>query len=122
MWSNRFYYYNIQFDRNFSQRLEKAIVVNCLLETKLFRQTNHQSFTNTEIFPWVEILLVEAFDGNYHSSEQENEFVTLIAIVCSREENIDQEIYVNAFKQVAQNLNWKVFLEMDDDGNENVEI
>lgn len=122
MWSDRFNYYNIQCDENFSQKLDKSIVIKCLLETKFFKQTNHQSFTNTDIFPWVDILLVETYDGNYSSSDKENEFVTLVAIVCSKGKNIDQQIYIDAFKEIANKLNWKLYLEEDDDRNENVKL
>ena len=122
MWSDSYNYYNIQCDEYFSQKLDKSIVVNFLLETKLFQQTSHQKFTNTNKFPWVDIILVETYDGNFASSEIENQFVTLIAIVCSKGQNIDQKIYINAFKKIANQLNWKLYLEEDNDGNENIEL
>ena len=122
MWSAKYNYYNIQCDEQFSQKLDKSIIVNCLLETKFFQQTNQQSFTNTDKFPWAEISLVETYDGNFSSSEKENQFVTLLAIVCSKGQNIDQQIYIDALKQIANKLNWKLYLEEDDDGNENIEI
>jgi hypothetical protein len=122
MWSDRYNYYNIQFDENFSQRLSKSTVVDTLLETKLFRQINHQKFTNSDQFPWVDILLVETYNGNFAVSEKENQFVTLVAIVCSKGQNIDQQIYIDTFKQITNKLNWKLYLEQDDDGYENVEL
>jgi hypothetical protein len=122
MWSDRYNYYNIQFDTHFSQKLDKSVVVNCLLETKLFKQTSHQAFTNVDDFPWVTILLVETYDGNFSSSDKENQFVTLISIVCSKGQNIDSQIYIDIFKQIANELNWKLYLEEDDAGNENIEI
>ncbi len=122
MWSDRYNYYNIQSDENFSQKLDKSVVVKCLSETKFFEQTNHQSFTNTDKFPWVDIVLVETYDGNFASSDEENKFVTLVSIVCSKGQNIDQQIYIDAFKQIANELNWKLYLEADDDGNENIEL
>lgn len=122
MRSDRYNYFNIQCDDNFSQKLDKSVVVHCLLETEFFKQINHQSFTNTDKFPWVEILLVETYDGNYSSSAHVNQFVTLVAIVCSKGQNIDQQIYIDTFKQIANKLNWKLYLEEDDDGNENIEL
>jgi hypothetical protein len=122
MWSDRYNYYNIQFDENFSQRLSKSTVVDTLLETKLFRQINHQKFTNSDQFPWVDILLVETYNGNFAVSEKENQFVTLVAIVCSKGQNIDQQIYIDTFKRITNKLNWKLYLEQDDDGYENVEL
>ena len=81
MWSDRYNYYNIQFDERFSQRLDKAIVVEAMLELNLFVQTSHQCFRNASHYPWVEIVLVETEDGSFASSEEENLSVTLIAIV-----------------------------------------
>lgn len=122
MWSDRYNYYNIQYDEHFNQKLDKAVVVNCLLETKLFKQKSHQIFTNSDKFPWVDMLLVETYDGNFSSSENENQFVSLITIVCSKGENINQQVYIDAFKQIASKLKWRLYLEEDDDGNVNVEL
>ena len=65
---------------------------------------------------------VETYDGNFSASDKENQFVTLIAIVCSKGKNVDQQIYIDAFKQIANNLKWKLYLEEDDEGNEDIEI
>ena len=115
MWSDRYNYYNIQFDERFSQRLDKAIVVEAMLELNLFVQTSHQCFRNASHYPWVEIVLVETEDGSFASSEEENLSVTLIAIVCSKGQDIDQQIYIDAFIHIAKKLNWRFYLEADDD-------
>jgi len=122
MWSDRYNYYNIQFDEQFGQKLDKSFVVKCLLETNLFKQTNHQTFTNSKEFPWVDIVLVETYDGNFATSDKENQFVTLVAIVCSKRQDIDQQMYIDTFKQISSRLNWKLYLEEDDEGNENIEL
>jgi hypothetical protein len=122
MWSEKYNYFNVQFDLNFSQKIEKSIVVKYLTDINLFQQINHQTFRNSEDFPWVEILLIETYDGNYSTSEKENEFVTLIAIVTSKEQVNNQEKYIETFKQIALSLNWRLFLEEDDEGNLNIEL
>jgi hypothetical protein len=122
MWSDNYIYYNIQSDEHFSQRLTKSVIINYLLETNLFKQTNYQSFTNSDKFHWVDIVLAETSDGNYALSDKEIEFVTLIAIVCLKGQNIDQQVYIEAFKKIAQQINWKLYLEEDDCGNENIEL
>ncbi len=122
MWSNIYNYYNIQFDEKFSQKLSKVIVVKCLLETGLFNQINHQSFTNSNNFPWVDIIPVETYDDNFAASDLENQFVTLVAIVCSKKQDLDQQIYIDTFQQIANKLNWKLYLETDDEGNENIVV
>lgn len=122
MWSDRYNYYNIQSDENFSQKINIETVIDILLESNYFKQKNHQLFENTENFPWSEIVLAETEDGNFNSSDKKNDFVNLIAIVCSKGQDIDQQIYLDAFLEIANNLNWKLFLEEDDEGNKNVEI
>jgi hypothetical protein len=122
MWSDKYNYYNIQFDEKCSQRLSKSTVVDCLIETKILRQKNHQTFTNVDNFPWVDIVLVEANDGNFTVSEKENQFVTLVAIVCLKRQDINQQIYIDAFRGIADKLKWKLYLEEDDDGNEEIEL
>lgn len=122
MWSDKYYYYNVQYDKHFNQKLDKAFVVNCLLETKFFKQISHQTFTNSDKFPWVNIALIETDNGSFVLSEKENQFVSLIAIVCSKGENINQQLYIDTFREIANKLNWKLYLEEDDDGNENVEL
>lgn len=61
MWSDRYNYYCIQFDKCFSQKLDKAFVIECLLATKLFKQTGQQTFTNTDKFPWIDIVLSNTY-------------------------------------------------------------
>ena len=122
MWSDRYNYYNIQFDEKYSQSIKKEIAVKALLETKLFIQKNHQSFRNSEAFPWVEIILTDTRNGNFSASDNEILFVTLISIVCSKGLDIDQQIYIDTFIHIAVTLNWKLYLDADDDGNENIEI
>ena len=122
MWSDRYNYYNIQFDLRFSQKLKKEIVVKSLLETNMFTQTNHQTFTNSSEFPWVDIVVIETYDGNFMASEKINEYATLIAIVCSKGEELDQSVYINTFKSIAEKIKWKLYLEEDDEGNENIEL
>lgn len=122
MWSDRYNYYNIKSDEHFSQKIKTEKAIQLLLETNLFKQKNHESFTNNENFPWAEIIITETNDGNFHSSKKETDFVNLIAIICSKEKHIDQQIYLTTFLLIAKKLNWKVYLEEDDYGNENIEI
>ena len=122
MWSHQYIYYNIQSDKFFSQSKKIEDVISILLRTNYFKQKNHQSFCNSDNFPWVDMILVETKDGKFASSDQKKSFVNLIAIVCLKAEEIDQSIYINEFLEIADKLNWKLFLEEDDDGNQNVEI
>jgi hypothetical protein len=122
MWSDKYNYYNIQSDNEYSKKVETERVLNIFLKTGLFIKENHQTLSNSENFPWVDIILVETKDGNFASSEKKIPFVNLIAIVCSKGQNIDQDIYLKTFSQVARELNWRVYLEEDDSENQNIEI
>lgn len=115
MWSDKYNYYNIQSDLLFTQKVDAKTVCDILLKTNCFRQENHQSFSNADNFPWVDIVLAETKDGNFATSDKEIEFVTLVAIVCSKEQHINQSIYVNVFSKIAETLNWKLYLEADDE-------
>lgn len=122
MWSDRYNYYNIQSDEHFTEKVEVGILHEMLLKTGCFKQKNLQTFSNTDNFPWVEIVLSDTVDGSFATSEKELNVVTLIAIVCSKGQNIDQSVYINVFSKIARALNWKLYLEQDDEENENIEI
>jgi len=122
MWSNKYNYYNIQSDLDFSQKVESENVVQLLLNTNCLVQQNHQSFKNSENFPWLDIIITMTEEGNFSSTEKSLNYINLIAIVCAKRDDIDQSVYTNVFLNIANNLNWKLFLEEDDFGNENIEI
>jgi len=122
MWSDRYHYYNIQYDEGYSRKEPTDKVMELFLRHGLFKQKNHQTLSNTEKIPWAEIFLTSTTDGNYASSTTALPYINLIAIVCSKGEHIDQQIFIKTFLDIAEELNWKLYLEEDDDGNENVEI
>jgi len=122
MWSDCYSYYNIQSDEFFSEKIEIKIAVNILLEANFFIQKNHSTFINRDNFPWVEIVLIETKNGNFTTNEKEIKFVNLISIVCTKQKNIEQLIYINTFSKIAQKMKWKLYLEEDDLGNENVAL
>ena len=122
MWSDKYNYYNIQSDNQFSQKVEIKTIVDILLQTNLLVQKNHQSFTNSKSFPWVDIIIVQATNGDFAATDKPLSHVNLIAIVCSKGNEINQTIYKQTFLNIAAKLNWKLFLEADDEGNENIEV
>jgi len=122
MWSDRYNYYNIKSDREHIIKIEADRVMSVLLQTGNFVQKKHQTLINVQHFPWADITLVEAKDGNFASSTKKTHFINLIAIVCAKGKNIDQQLYIKTFLKVAEKLNWKLYLEADDNGNEDIEI
>lgn len=122
MWSDRYNYYNIKSDREHTKKTEADSVMSLLLQTGNFVRKNHQTLSNADHFQWVDITLVETKDGNFASSTNKTDFINLIAIVCAKGKNIDQQLYIKTFLKVAEKLNWRLYLEADDEGNENIEI
>jgi hypothetical protein len=122
MWSDRYNYYNIKSDQEHTQKLATKSVMDTLLQTGNFVQKNHRTLSNANHFPWVDITLVEAKDGSFVSSVKKIDFINLIAIVCAKGKNIDQQLYIKTFLKVSEKLNWRLYLEVDDEGNENIVI
>jgi len=122
MWSDRYNYYNIQSDPEHIQELAINSVMDALLQTGNFVQKNHQTLSNASHFSWVDITLAEAKDGSFVSTAKKVAYINLIAIVCAKGKNIDQQPYIKTFLKVAEKLNWRLYLEADDEGNENIEI
>ncbi len=55
MWSDKYIYYNIQSDLDFSQKANEEDIIQLLLNTNCFVRKNHQSFENSDNFPWLDI-------------------------------------------------------------------
>ncbi|QNR85230.1 hypothetical protein H9N25_01640 [Pedobacter riviphilus] len=122
MWSDRYNYYSIKSDLQHKKKAETGSVMDVLLQTGNFVKQDHQSLCNADHFPWTSITLVEAKEGNFSSSKRQTGFINLIDIICSKEKNIDQQLYLKTFLAIAEKLNWNLYLEADDEGNENIII
>ncbi|MBO9673144.1 MAG: hypothetical protein J7577_06855 [Sphingobacteriaceae bacterium] len=122
MWSDRYNYYSIKSDLQHQKKAATQSVMDMLLQTGNFVQKDHQTLSNTDHFPWASITLVEAKQGNFSSSKKQTDFINLIDIVCGKGKNIDQQLYIKAFLEIAEKLNWNLYLETDDEGNENIMI
>lgn len=122
MWSDRYNYYHIQSDEGYTKNVDTETLLQLFLKTGHFLQKDHQTLVNADHFPWLEIVLAETKDGSFSTSEKRLFYINLIAIVCAKGPHIDQQVYLKVFLEVAGELNWKLYLEEDDDGNEEVEI
>jgi hypothetical protein len=122
MWSDRYRYYNIQSDLQLTKKAETSLVVDILLNTNLFVQKDHQSFANAENFPWVDILIADSNDGNFSATDKPFPRTSLISIVTARGDEVEESTYTNVFLDIADKLNWKLFLEADDKGGEYIEV
>ena len=122
MYSDRYRYCNIQSDGLFTQEVPRETLVALLLATGCFVQKGPQEFSNKLSFPWVDVVLVKTVDGNYALEAAPIPFVNLIAIVGSKSGDVDSRLYTDVLKALAGKLDWKLYLEEDEEGNENVEI
>ncbi|MBB6235581.1 hypothetical protein HDC90_000178 [Pedobacter sp. AK013] len=122
MWSDRYNYYSIKSDLQHKKKAATQSVIDVLLQTRNFVQKDHQTLSNADHFPWACITLAEAKEGSFSSSKKQTDFINLIDIVCSKGKNIDQQAYIIAFLEIAEKLNWNLYLEADDEGNENIII
>ncbi len=118
MVSHLYQYYTLQSDEAFSQKAAIETVTEILLQTHCLTQTGHQSFVNTSDFPWLVLSAHFTPDGNFASTEKPFSYVNLISIVCSK--NVDQSVYTRVLLKIAKQLNWRLVLEQDEDGNEDV--
>lgn len=121
MWSHLYWYYEIRGDETYSQKLLTSDVVTALENTGKLRRTGHQRFSNLENFPWINLVAVNSKGGNYGRDEDFNsERVNLIAVVGSKSNPENERMYVALLTKIAENINWELILEEDDDHNENV--
>jgi hypothetical protein len=122
MWSDIYWYFNIQKDKWIYQPLAIEPVIELLLKTDCLEQISQQIFKNKEFFPWIELILANSNNGNFATSSEPISYINLIAIVCSRGNGHDEEKWKDLLLKIAYQLHWKLFLEEDDHGNEGLEV
>jgi hypothetical protein len=122
MWSNIYWYFNIQKDKLIYQSLAIEPVIEILLKTDCLEQISQQIFKNKSPFPWMELILANSNNGNFATSSEPISYINLISIVCSKENSIDVRKYKDLLLKIAYQLHWKLFLEGDDHGNEGLEV
>lgn len=92
-----------------------------LEKTGVFIKERPTTFSNVDLFPWIDISIVRTENGNFCAvDEEEPELANLIAVVTSK--RTDQQIYLVVLTKIAEELNWELILEEDEDGNEEVVI
>jgi hypothetical protein len=122
MWSDVYWYFNIQKDKWIYQPLAIEPVIELLLKTDCLEQISQQKFKNKNSFPWMELILANSNNGNFSTSSESISYINLISIVCSKENSIDEQKYKDLLLKIAYQLHWKLFLEEEDDyGNEGLE-
>ncbi len=118
MWSDIYWYFNLQKDKGIYQPLDIKIATSVLLKTGCLEQVSPQKFKNKSAFPWMELILTHSKDGNFSATSEIINHITLISIVCSKKNSKDEEKYKDLLVKIAYQLDWKLFLEEDDYGND----
>ena len=121
MWSNIYVYYNIQSDETCSKDIKTENIVNIFSEYNFLKKyIGNRCFENKEEFSWIKIYLTFTKDGkNFMSDTIYNDRINIIPIITTREA---QSNYFEFMLEIANKINWKLFLEEDDDHTENIEI
>jgi hypothetical protein len=122
MWSDIYWYFNIQKDKWIYQPLPIETVTEVLLKTNCLEQTSQQIFKSKSPFPCMQLILANSNNGNFATSSESISYINLIAIVCSKQNSIDEKKYKDLLLKIAYQLHWKLFLEEDDHGNEDLEV
>lgn len=118
-WSNLYAYYNIRSDRNYSSFRSSKEIIHIFESTGMLHQKFPMIFSNASSFPWIEIFIAQTTNGNFGVSKNSNyEFVNLISVVASKQN--DQDRYIALLTTIAEKLNWEVI--EDEHGSENVVI
>jgi hypothetical protein len=121
MWDPLTWYYDIRSDAEYSRELPTDVIIKVLKNTGVLKRTAPQSFTNKDDFPWLDITAIKSNNGNYgHKEDFNSQYCNLIAVVASKSNPDDEAKYVELLTKVANELNWELILEQDDDGNEDI--
>ncbi len=120
MWSSLYQYYNIQSDLNLTNTLPSDTVMQAIMQTGIFKRTDHQSFVSQDDQLEISLSLHYSLNGNYSTQTEPLSAVNLIAVVASN--NDSRSACQKSLLDIATALNWIVLLEEDNDGNKCVII
>lgn len=119
MWSEQYHYINIYHDKELSVRCSTNDLSGFLRSLPELKQKSDFEFTNSDLFPFTELLLLHAKDPDAWSSNDTNYLTTnLIAVICSRYSKEDDLKLMNLFVRIASFLKWQVVEEQTEEGVE----
>jgi hypothetical protein len=123
MWSPLYWYYNIRGDADYLREVPSVEIDKILENTGVLVRTGKQMFSNTDQFPWIEIIYAKSNQGNFSvTPSYTSQFSNLIAVVASRREPENERKYLAFLLQIAERLDWELVLEQDDEENEDIII
>ncbi len=119
MWSNKYFYFNIQKNSSEWEYLDTKKVQEIFLKINHLEQINECEFRNNAEFPFIDITLANAINGDFSTTLELPKEINLISVVCSKNDLYENQ-YRNLLLKIASELNWKLFLEEDEEGNEQI--
>lgn len=118
-------YYYIQSEKKNSCFLKLKEIISVLEKCSELKQLSQDTYCNTDTFPWCTISVVHQVGGCYSTIDKilpEDSPMNHIAIVCSKIDPSKLERCESLFCHIARRLDWLLYLEEDDDGNQDVKI
>ncbi|HWJ27648.1 MAG TPA: hypothetical protein VNS32_13970 [Flavisolibacter sp.] len=119
MWSEQYHYINIYHDKELSVRCSTKDISGFLRSQPELKQKGDFEFINSDLLPFTEILLLHASNKDSWSSNDTNYLTTnLIAIVCSRYNEEEDQKLMDLFIRIAVFLKWQIVEEQTDNSEE----
>lgn len=123
MWSPYYKYYQIRKDKLYSELVDTEIVTSMILKNENILSNGKLSFKSKKDCPGISITIIKTNDGNYGIKESTHfSEINLIEVITSGSNESDEEWFLGFLRGISNKLNWKIILEEDDDGNEEVLI
>jgi len=120
MWSDKYYYLNLYKNEELSFVYDTKELRDFINRIPELYSVNNYEFTNTESFPFTQLLLLNVESlNNWTKSETHPEKTNLITIVCGKGEQIDFNELKGVFIKIASYLKWNLVEEETDEGIEN---
>ncbi|MDJ1483632.1 hypothetical protein QNI16_24245 [Cytophagaceae bacterium YF14B1] len=116
MWSDRYYYLNIYYDKQLNAEVSTARLITFLQSIPQLMQYGEFKFSNIESFPFIRILLLRAKSLSYWSdSDVDSNLTNLITIVCTKGKKEDFTKIMDVLIPIASFVNWQLVDELTDD-------
>ncbi|MDJ1496862.1 hypothetical protein QNI19_28260 [Cytophagaceae bacterium DM2B3-1] len=116
MWSDRYYYLNIYYDKQLSAEVSTSTLITFLQSIPQLMQYGEFEFRNIESFPFTIIFLVRAQSPtSWSDRDTDINKTNLINIVCTKGKKEDFKKIMDVLIPIASFVNWQLVDELTDD-------
>ena len=120
MWSDSYYYLNIYKDEKLSSEIDTDELRTFISTIPALEKNGEYKFKNTKDFPFIDLLLLKVNDvNNWNENDFNSKKTNMIAIVCSKGNEVNFKKIKFVLIKIASFLNWELVNEETDDGIEN---